>query len=94
MIREDFLQQSAFHKVDTYCPSNKQYEMLRLMLKFSDKLQEAVDKNVHMDDILSMKSRENLARMSTVPNKEFEVRFQTVENDFEKEIDSLMKGGK
>jgi V/A-type H+-transporting ATPase subunit A len=94
MIREDFLQQSAFHEVDTYCPSNKQYEMLRLMLKFSDKLQEAVDKNVHMDDILSMKSRENLARMSTVPNKEFEVRFQTVENDFEKEIDSLMKGGK
>ena len=94
MIREDFLQQSAFHEIDTYCPSNKQYEMLRLMLKFSDKLQEAVDKNVHMDDILSMKSRENLARMSTVPNKEFEVRFQTVENDFEKEIDSLMKGGK
>ena len=94
MIREDFLQQSAFHEVDTYCPSNKQYEMLRLMLKFSDKLQEAVDKNVHMDDILSMKSRENLARMSTVPNKEFEMRFQTVETDFEKEIDSLMKGGK
>jgi len=94
MIREDFLQQSAFHEVDTYCPSSKQYEMLRLMLKFSDKLQEAVDKNVHMDDILSMKSRESLARMSTVPNKEFEMRFQTVENDFEKEIDSLMKGGK
>jgi len=94
MIREDFLQQSAFHEVDTYCPSNKQYKMLRLMLKFSDKLQEAVDKNVHMDDIFSMKSRENLARMSTVPNKEFEMRFQKVENDFEKEIDSLIKGGK
>ena len=94
MIREDFLQQSAFHEVDTYCPSNKQYEMLRLMLKFSDKLQEAVDKNVHMDDILSMKSRENLARMSTVPNKEFEVKFQALEDDFEKEIDTLTKGGK
>ena len=94
MVREDFLQQSAFHEVDTYCPSNKQYEMLRIMLKFSDKLQEAVDKNVHMDDIFSMKSRENLARMSTIPNKEFERRVQTVENNFEKEIDSLMKGGK
>jgi len=94
MIREDFLQQSAFHEVDTYCPSKKQYSMLRLMLKFSDKLQEAVDKNVHMDDIFSMKSRENLARLSTVPNKEFEIKFQTVENDFEKEMDSLMKGGK
>jgi len=94
MIREDFLQQSAFHEVDTYCPSKKQYGMLRLMLKFSDKLQEAVDKNVHMDDIFSMKSRENLARLSTVSNKEFEIKFQTVENDFEKEMDSLMKGGK
>jgi vacuolar-type H+-ATPase catalytic subunit A/Vma1 len=23
MIREDFLQQSAFHEVDTYCPEKK-----------------------------------------------------------------------
>jgi len=51
MIREDFLQQSAFHEVDTYCPSRKQYEMLRLILKFSDLIQEAVDKKAHMDDV-------------------------------------------
>jgi V/A-type H+-transporting ATPase subunit A len=93
MIREDFLQQSAFHEVDTYCPSKKQYEMLRLMLKYSDKILEAVAKNVHIDDIIAMKSRESLARMGTVPNKEFEKRFKDVEKEFEKEIDSLMKGG-
>jgi V/A-type H+-transporting ATPase subunit A len=93
MIREDFLQQSAFHEIDTYCPEKKQYEMLRIMLKFSDKIQKAVDKGVHIDDIISMRSRESLARMSTVPNKEFEKRFQTIEQDLEKEIDSLIKGG-
>ena len=93
MIREDFLQQSAFHEIDTYCPEKKQYEMLRIMLKFSDKIQKAVDKGVHIDDIISMKSRESLARMGTVPNKEFEKRFQTIERDLEKEIDSLIKGG-
>jgi len=93
MIREDFLQQSAFHEVDTYCPSKKQYEMLRLMSKFSDKIQEAVDKEVHMDDIIAMKSRENLARMSKIPNKEFEKRFKTVEQELEKEIAALIKGG-
>jgi len=91
MIREDFLQQSAFHEVDTYCPEKKQYEMLRIMLKFSDKIQDAIDKGVHVDDIISMKSRESLARMSTTPNKEFEKRFQKVEGDLEKEIDSLIK---
>ena len=94
MIREDFLQQSAFHEIDTYCPSKKQYEMLRLMSKFSDKIQEAVDKNVHMDDIMAMKSRENLARMSKISNKEFEKRFKTIEQDLDKEIATLMKGGK
>ena len=94
MIREDFLQQSAFHEIDTYCPSKKQYEMLRLMSKFSDKIQEAVDKDVRMDDIIAMKSRENLARMSKIPNKEFEKRFKTIEQELDKEITTLMKGGK
>ena len=93
MIREDFLQQSAFHEVDTYCPGKKQYEMLRLMLKYSDKILEAVAKNVYIDDIIAMKSRESLARMGTVPNKEFEKRFSEVEKEFEKEINSLIEGG-
>ncbi len=91
MLREDFLQQSAFHDVDTYCPKKKQYEMLRIMLKFSDLIQSAIEKNVHMDDIISIKSRESLARMGTVPNKEFEKRFKKVEQDLEKEIESLIK---
>ena len=91
MIRENYLQQSAFHEVDTYCPGKKQYEMLRLMLKFSDKIQEAVEKNVHIDDIVSIKSRETLARTGTVPNEEFEKRFKKLEQEMEKEIDSLIK---
>ncbi|MGF3554867.1 MAG: ATP synthase subunit A, partial [Thermoplasmatota archaeon] len=69
MIREDFLQQSAFHEVDTYCPSEKQYEMLRLILKFSDLIQDAVSKNVQIDEINNLKSRENLARMKTISNE-------------------------
>jgi len=91
MIREDFLQQSAFHDVDTYCPAKKQYGMLRLMIKFSDLINEAASKNVQMDDIIKMKSREHLARMKTVPNEEYEVRFGEIEKEMEKEIDHLIK---
>jgi len=93
MIREDFLQQSAFHEVDTFCPSKKQYEMLRLILKFSDLIQEAVDKKVHMDDILSMKSRENIARMKTISNKLFNKKILEIEKELEREINVLIKGG-
>lgn len=93
MIREDFLQQSAFHQVDTYCSGKKQYGMLRLILKFNDLIMDAVGKNVHIDDIIAMKSRENLARMKNVLNKQFEKQFKETENELEKEIRSLIKGG-
>jgi V/A-type H+-transporting ATPase subunit A len=93
MIREDFLQQSAFHEIDTFCPSSKQYEMLNLILKFYDIINDAVNKNVHMDDILNMKSRENIARMKTISNKEFTKKFQAIEKELEKEVNSLVEGG-
>jgi V/A-type H+-transporting ATPase subunit A len=94
MIREDFLQQSAFHEVDTYCSEKKQYEMLRIMLKFFDKIMQSVEKNVHIDDIISLRSREDIARMKTISNEEFEERFKEIEKGFEKELDELVKGGK
>ena len=91
MIRENYLQQSAFHEVDTYCSGKKQYEMLRLMLKFSDKLQEAVVKNVHMDDVTAIKVRDALARLGKVSNKEFEKHFKKLEQEMDKEFDVLVK---
>jgi V/A-type H+-transporting ATPase subunit A len=91
MIREDFLQQSAFHEVDTFCPEKKQYEMLRIMSKFSDLIQNAIEKNVKMNDIISIKSRENLARMGTISNKEYNKRFKKIELELEREIEYLVK---
>ncbi len=94
MIREDFLQQSAFHEIDTYCPGKKQYEMLRLMMKYADLVQHAVDKHVHIDDIITMKTRERLSRMATVSNDTYEKEFNKIEKDLEKEIEQLIsKGG-
>jgi len=91
MIRENYLQQSAFHEVDTYCPGKKQFEMLRIMLKFSDLVQEAISKNVHIDDIISIKSKETLARSGKVSNKEFDKQFKKLEQDLEKDIENLIK---
>jgi V/A-type H+/Na+-transporting ATPase subunit A len=91
MIREDFLQQSAFHEVDTYCPGKKQYDMLRVMSKYSQRIQEAVEKHVQIDNIIKMKAREQLARMGTIPNEESEKKIQTIEKELDKEIDDLIK---
>jgi V/A-type H+-transporting ATPase subunit A len=91
MIREDFLQQNAFHAVDTYCPGKKQYEMLRIMDVYADMILNAVENHVHIDKIIQMKSREQIARMATVSNEEFEQRFKQIEQQLHDEIDSLIK---
>ena len=92
MIREDFLQQSAFHEIDTFCPEKKQYEMLRIILKFFDKMVSAINKGIHIEDILKMKSIELIARMKIVDNEKFEKEFKKVEKEVEKEFESLVGG--
>lgn len=88
-IREDFLQQNAFHDVDTYCPGKKQYEMMRIMLDFYDKISLAVARGVKIEDIKKLSCRESIARMATVPNKTFEEEFKKIEELMEKQINSL-----
>ena len=94
MMREDFLQQNAFHDVDTYCPGKKQYEMLRIMNVYAEKILDAVDKHVHIDDIIKMKSREQIARMATISNEKFEQEFKKIEKQLDTEIESLIKEAK
>ena len=91
MIREDFLQQNAFHNVDTYCPGKKQYEMLRIMDVYADIILKAVENHVHIDNIIKMKSREQIARMATVSNEDFEQRFKQIEQQLNTEIEALIK---
>ena len=91
MIREDFLQQSAFHEIDTYCPGMKQYEMLRIMSSYADEIQQAAAKHVHIDDLINMKSRETIARMGTVPNEKFEKRFDAIEKEMKQEVLTLIQ---
>src|ERR1035437_9497004 len=48
MVREDFLQQSAFDEVDSFCPLEKQYWMLKAILTFHDAITEALSKGASL----------------------------------------------
>jgi V/A-type H+-transporting ATPase subunit A len=89
IIREDFLRQNAFHEVDTYCPMEKQYEMVRIMLEFYNHAAEAVKGGISMDNIREMACKEIIARMAVVDNKNFEPVFKKVEQDMLDEFKSL-----
>jgi V/A-type H+-transporting ATPase subunit A len=63
MIREDFLQQSAFDEIDSFCPLEKQYWMLKTILAFHDAMTEALSKGVSLQQVLALPVKTAIARM-------------------------------
>jgi V/A-type H+-transporting ATPase subunit A len=71
-IREDFLHQNAFHKVDTYSPIDKQYEMIRLILHFHQQGLSAIEQGIETADLFKLPVREDIARAKYLPNEEID----------------------
>lgn len=77
-LREDFLYQSAFHEIDTYCSQSKQYGLLKIVLEFHRVGMELLQKGVRLDTILGMKVRERIARARTVPEAEWPKEYEAI----------------
>jgi V/A-type H+-transporting ATPase subunit A len=70
MIREDFLQQSAYDKIDSFCPMEKQYWMLRVILAFYDRITEAMAKGIALSKILKLPVKAEIGRMKELSELE------------------------
>jgi V/A-type H+-transporting ATPase subunit A len=71
-IREDFLHQNAFHKVDTYTSMDKQYEMLKTVLHFHKQALAAIEAGVETAEIFKLPVREEIARAKYIPHESVE----------------------
>jgi V/A-type H+-transporting ATPase subunit A len=65
-IREDFLHQNAFHKVDTFTPIDKQFDMMKVILHFHEQGLAAIANGAETADIFKLAVREDIARASYV----------------------------
>jgi len=63
VIREDYLQQSAFDEVDTYTSMKKQYLMLKAIMQLSEAEAAAVQRGVHVSDMQDIDAKQKVARM-------------------------------
>lgn len=91
-IREDFLQQNAFHDVDTFCPLEKQFKMLDTILYFYDKSQEALEKGVYFNEIEKLDVKENIARMKYLPNDDLG-KIDAIKDKIDSELKELEEVG-
>jgi V/A-type H+-transporting ATPase subunit B len=86
-LREDFLQQNAFHEEDSFCSLKKQYLMLKAILNFYHTSKEAVTQGTKVNDIKKIAVNERIARMKYQKNIEKEV--EEIKKEMQKQLQSI-----
>ncbi len=92
MIKEDFLQQNATHRIDTFCPPDKYYWMLKIIITFWKQMRNAIDAGIPLRRMISLPVVMRIARMKVQPydkpNKLLQL-FRDLEKEIIKEFQGL-----
>ncbi len=82
MLRENILQQNAFHDVDTYCELQKTYALMELIVYFNDVAGKTLERGVRIRTILDSKAKDRIA------NAKFEKDYKNLLDSVRKEMDA------
>ena len=72
VIRQGFLQQNAYHQVDTYVPLDKQYKMMDIILYVYDEALKLVKKSIPVSQIAALGVFEQLIKLKYEKQPDFE----------------------
>ncbi len=88
-IREDFLQQDAMSEDDSYCPPEKQHDLLSLILYFRDAAKRAIEGGADIDKISTLEVRERIGRAKSTPVTEYKTEFNKIKHEIDEELSAL-----
>ena len=88
-LREAWLQQNAFHDVDTYCEPEKTYRILEAIKTFNDEAFDALDAGVPVDEITDIDALPRLNRIGTTPDDEADEFVDELEADITEQLREL-----
>ncbi len=86
MLKEDFLQQSAYDEVDSFCSLQKQFRMLGVLKRFHDAAVERVSRGAAVDDVTGTRVTAEIARMRYWKEDEVEGRAKELVDRIEAEV--------
>ena len=89
MIREFFLQQNAFHEVDTYCQLKKTYLIMKTILKFYSEANQLLDSGTRVSQILDTKAKDKIGAVKF--EKDYEKFLTDVQIEISSEFNGLKK---
>lgn len=92
-LREDFLQQNAFHEIDSYASLQKQFRMLSLVLGFAREASLALSDGASLKQLLKLSVRERISRSKYLSESQLG-EFDEIEAQLKSEMELVaMKGG-
>lgn len=83
-LREIFLQQHAYHDVDSYCSLQKQYKLLKTILDYGERAHKSLDRGVPLANLIGLKSMEILAKSKF--ERDFDAELQKVHEQMKLEL--------
>ena len=89
MIREFFLQQNAFHDVDTFSDLELQYHMAKAILSFQEEAKKAIAGGAQLEDVVNVPARTDLMRGRF--EKGYEEKISDLVSEMNKQIDASME---
>jgi V/A-type H+-transporting ATPase subunit A len=84
MIREYFLQQNAYHEVDTYCPLQKQHDILAAIMVYDDLARKALNMGRLVDEIINVPAKSELAQIKF--EAEYATKLEEIETALRAEL--------
>jgi V/A-type H+-transporting ATPase subunit A len=92
ILREDLLQQSAIHEIDAFCPLDKSYWMLKVILHFHETAQEALKVGVTLEELENAVVLQRIARMKELSHDRAVERLQFLIEEIDTEITRMREG--
>lgn len=89
LIREFFLQQSAYHDVDSYSDVKKSYHIMKSILYYADQARNALKAGVPVKQIIAVKAKSKIGEAKF--NRDYEKILSDSEKEMAAEIETLIK---
>ncbi|MDR1066887.1 MAG: V-type ATP synthase subunit A [Clostridiales bacterium] len=89
-VREDYLQQNAFHEFDSFTSREKQFKLLDIILRFGERARKALESGVYLKKTLALDVRGKISRAKYISEDDM-AAFDKIKSEIDAETERLMK---
>ncbi|KAI4454040.1 v-type proton atpase catalytic subunit a [Holotrichia oblita] len=89
-IREDFLLQDAFSIDDSFSATQKQYDLMSLIMEFYQKAAKAVENGANIEQVAQLAVREQIGRAKSIPIDKYKNEYAEISKAIDEELNGLI----